>query len=745
MSPRSPADHAAPRGRLALVSLIATLAVAAPGCAGHGHVAPRTAATSRVHPLEVTDRTFAREAAALFLSREDSPARTNRLAGVVRFQLARAARLYEDGHDDAGLEAVEGAFYLIRSGELDPSMVEGRAPALLAAASAVARAGSEGRALALYEILDGMSLAPADRQEVRSHLQAMRTWMEATRGSGPLQAAGSAQRTAVLRALWEPRPATVEAARTALLEWMGRAIAASRERPPPSEDYDRDEGFEAYQAQRIGPALLTALYLRNGNPKGALDAMESPNIAPLVSARLHEALRRAAEDDDPLAWLGLFETFERSGAASADSGLDPEISQAAAWGAAVELCRKEPRTLRGVMPIVTLLARHGMGEVGPLLLAPVVEGAARAEVAAWALGYVLTALSGADRAGDFEAARRTFENARPLLDFIDKQEYAKDVAPSASRVRLAMGALEARAGELTAARALVSGAASREPTLPALELLFAIERQRGSAAEALAALSAIRKLATSASDPTTVADAHVNEFELLREAGRGDDARVALEQALRRALDARKMARTGSEHASAERVLARTLEHYGDLDGANRASERAYDAARSDLREVTATLLDAARRGLVRGQLRTARAAARHALEANLPGEDIVYVAIWLRLLERRATVPSDGTVEEALAKVEDSEGWPGKLRAWCLGRLTDEQLFAAARSRSERTEASFYAAMAAYAAGAQNAIARLTPIARGESIELVEVAIARDLTVPKGPELTVPKDVQLP
>lgn len=741
-----PRSHASRTGRTALLAALFPLLAAASGCAGHGLVPPQTAAHARVHPLDVTDRTFARDTAALFLAKESPVVRNNRLAGVVRYQLGRAAQLYDVGHDAAGLAAVEGALYLIRVGEFDPSMAEGRSAALFAAANAVSRAGSEGRALALYSILSTTTLGSAERQEVQSHLDAIKRWTETTRSKGPLQAAGSDQRIATMRALWEPRPDTLRTARAALLQWMERAIAFGKEQMPPTDELERDEAMEAFQAVRTGPAALTALYLRNGNPGGALEAMESPNIARFVDPRLHEALRRASEDDDPAAWMDLFSVFERASTGASELDLDPEVSQAAAWGAAVELCRLEPRAVRGVVPIATLLIRHGMGEVGPLLLFPVVQHTARADVASLALGYVLEALASADRVGDLEAARRTFENALPLLTFIEKQPFAKDVAPSASRVRLAMGALEARAGELSAARPLVVGAASREPTLPALELLAAIDRQQGSAASALTALSAVRKLATDASDPTAVADAYLNEFEILRDTARPDEARAAIEQALRRALDARKLARTGSEHAAAERVLARVLEQYGDLDGANRASERAYDAARNDLGQITATVLDAARRGLVRGQLRATRAAARHALEANIPGEDLVYVALWLRLLERRATVPSDGTVEEAFAKIDDSDGWAGKLRAWCLGRLSDEQLFGAARSRSQRTEASFYAAMAAYAAGARDALQRLSPIARGEAIELVEVTMARDLIAgQKSLDLKLPKDVQLP
>ena len=285
-----------------------------------------------------------------------------------------------------------------------------------------------------------------------------------------------------------------------------------------------------------------------------------------------------------------------------------------------------------------------------------------------------------------------------------------------------------------------------EPTLPALELLAAIDRQRGNATAALQSLDAASKIATELSDPSSVADARLAMFEVYQDLGDAVGAGRSLETALRRALDARQLAHTGAEQASAERVLARVLEEYGSLDASRRATLRAYDASRSDARQLTATVLEAARRGLTRGDLWSARDAARRAVGASLPSEDIVYVALWLRLLERHLGVPSDGTVEEALANIDDDAGWPAKLRAWLVGRLTDEQLFNTARGRIEQTEATFYAAMAAYAVNDARALERLERIAKSEAIQLVEVAIARDVVMDKK-RLTVklPTDVEIP
>jgi tetratricopeptide (TPR) repeat protein len=732
-------------GLLAHLAVISLLF--AQGCGAHasGKEPGTPAGQAQVHPVDVTDETFAPATAELLKKRDPSPARLNSLIGVVRYQLARGGALLESGHDENGLDAIEGALYLVRSGEFHPSMIEGRVPALAAAANAVARKGAEGRAVALYAMLARVLPKGPEKAEVEAHLAAIAAWEDKTRSKGALQAAGGDERSAMARALWEPSPETIRAARNAAIEWIDRAIRYSKEQTPPSDDFERDEAIEAYRAIRTGAMAIAAVYLRNGNPAGALEAMESPRVARVVSPHLHDALRRAAEEDDPEAWLELFSTFDRLGTADSDIVLESELAQAAAWGAAVELCRVEPGTMRGIMPIATLLMRHGMAEVTPVLLSPIVQKRAEPEVASWSLGYVLEALMADDVVGDIAAARRTFRQALPLLGFIEKSAVAKDVNPSVARVKYAMGALEARAGELLVARPLVETALKSEPTLPGYELIGAIDRQRGDNAAALGAYEAVAKMATESSDPGSVADARLTMFEIYRDQGNAVDASHALETALHRALDAQKMAHTAAEQASAERTLARVLERYGSLEGARRATSRAYEASRGDLRQMTATVLEAARRGLIRADLRATREAARHAIDANLASDDLVYVALWLRILEHKLGISSDGTVEEAFAKIDEEDGWAARLRAWGAGRLTDEQLLSAARSRVEQTEANFYVAMAAYAMNDARASERLERISKSEAIQLVEVGIARDLSEKKRLDLKLPTGVDVP
>lgn len=693
----------------------------------------------------MTDETFSAAAADVLRKREATPERLNALAGVVRYELTRGGMLLDNGHDEIGLDAVEGALYMVRSGEFHPSMIEGEVPALSAAANAVARKGAEGRALALYSMLERVLPPGPEKTEVEAHIAAIAAWEDKTRSKGALQSAGGDERSAMARSLWDPSPDTVKAARAAATEWIDRAIRFSKEQTPPSDDFERDEAIEAYRAIRTGAMAIAALYLRNGNPAGALEALESPRVSRVVSPHLHDALRRAAEDDDPEAWLELFSTYDRLGTSDSDIVLEPELAQAAAWGSAVELCRAEPGTMRGVMPIATLLMRHGMAEIAPVLFAPIVEKHPEVETASWALGYTLEALMAYDSIGDLAAARRTFRQAVPLLSFVAKSQVAKDVTPTVPRIEYAMGALEARAGELLAARPLVEAALKAEPTLPGLELMGAIDRQRGDEGAALKAFEAVAKIATESSDPGTVADARLTMFEIYQDLGNVQEASRSLETALHRALDAQKLAHTAPEQASAERILARVLERYGSAEGARRATQRAYEASRGDLRQMTATVLEAARRGLIRGDLPATREAARHAIDANLAPDDLVYVALWLRLLEHKLKVSSDGTVEEAFAKIDEEDGWAARLRSWGAGRLSDDQLLSAARSRVEQTEANFYVAMAEYAMNDARGAERLERVAKSEAIELVEVGIARDLSDKKRLDLKLPTGVDLP
>jgi tetratricopeptide (TPR) repeat protein len=365
-----------------------------------------------------------------------------------------------------------------------------------------------------------------------------------------------------------------------------------------------------------------------------------------------------------------------------------------------------------------------------------------------AIGFVMRAMSDEEDTGGLPAARATFDNAAPILELAKAPGMRGKLHPTPARLRFAMAATEVRHGELERARPLLLESLKDEPASDAFLLVVAIDRQRGKLKDALAYADKAVESARAANDLLTEADAQLIRFELFREMKDATEASRALEAALTRVLLAQKQGRTGAQQARAERLLARVLEYYGDQRATRRATERAFEAAGSDSRLLSATVMDAARRGLTLSDLKVARSAVERAVSAGMSGDDVVYPALWLQLLEKKLRVPGSSSVEDAFSAIGDGAGWPARLRAWATGRLNDAELLAAAKDRSQRTEAIFYAAMARHVQGSTaEAKAGFEQVVRSEAIDLVEVSIARDLLAsydtPQGFKL--PPNIVLP
>jgi hypothetical protein len=131
----------------------------------------------------------------------------------------------------------------------------------------------------------------------------------------------------------------------------------------------------------------------------------------------------------------------------------------------------------------------------------------------------------------------------------------------------------------------------------------------------------------------------------------------------------------------------------------------------------------------VKGDLKAARDGLARGLVAELETEDIVYYALWVRLLERQLRVPTDGTAERIFSGATDGGAWINKLAAFGAGTVKADELIASASSPAQRTEALFYAAMDRRAAGdAKGASDGLLEVMRAGGIDLMEVAIAREI-----------------
>jgi hypothetical protein len=714
------------------------------------HLSPAKSATASdatpIEAVDVNDDGFAAATVAVLQSKAESPRRLGLLVGVVQRQLERSTQYFEAGHDEMAVALLRGALYLLRSGELRAEMLAGRSAALSHGAAALAKLGNEGQAEALYSLLVDRLPPGPERKDAEEHLEALRRWQQDTRPPGSMQARAAAQQAALQQALLDPSAQALENARQESVHWAEQAMTFGAEQMAPQSLFEQDESLEAFRAIRTGPLTLVALYLRQGDAQGALSALDDENIARITAPSLHERVESAATENDPDAWAELFRLFE-SADGSDESGimLDPDLARAASWGAALELYRAEPRTFRAAMPLCSLLLAHGMSEVAPLILEQALEHSDQTREASWALRFVLESIRQDESLGDLAAARRTFAHAQTLIKLSEREVYGGRVTPSSGRLHYFMGAIEAGAGDLSRAQPEVERAVQLEPTADALRLLASIDRQRHDLKGALACLDRVVQITKGTGDAASQAESQLLRFEVQRELGDNAKAEESLESALMLGLSARSAAQTGTDLAVAERVLGRVLELYDERDAAGRAAKRAYEASRNDVRQMTETVLDSSRRALTLGDLRAARDSVRRAVSADLADEDTVYAALWLKLLEQRLRVSSDGTAEEALQKIDAPTGWVAKLAAWGRGRLSVQDLVKQAANPVERVEANFYAAMSG--PSDEHSLDRLKEVASSEAIQLVEVTIARDLLMnrTKLPKPKLPANVALP
>jgi len=661
------------------------------------------------------------------------------LAGVVSRQLAHASERFSVRQQDRGLASLSGAFLLVRSGEFRMEMVGGREQALSSALAVVAPRGDEGRTIAFLMMQNSLAQPGTQaRRNNEEHLAALKTWMHDTRGGTGLEALGNVQRVHAQRALVQPTPEAMTAARDATVRWIDQALRMNEERKVGSGRPRREDALEAFRAFRSGAEALAALYLRNGDAAGALAEIERTSARKVVPPSLYDRLDRAANGGDAAAWRELLawlwnpERKDSPGPSGADAdpdlAIDPSLLKAALFGTAVEAYRLDPTVPDVAIALATLLVQLGLPEAAPLVLADAAVPRPSAAVLSGALGLVLQTILREEDADDSATARRVYIATDPLLSVAARPEWKGKVEPGAARLKLTMGTIETRAGNLAAAKPLLESSAALEPSVDALATLAAIERQAGKPEAAIGFL--MRALATpeAKQNPLAAAETHLLIFEIQKDAGATDKANASLAAALGATLEGRKRAANPISKGRAERDLARVLFRFSDAAGTARATERAFVAAGQDKHELAATVLEAAQRAFLKKDVAAARAAVNRGLAGELPDDDLVYAALWLLFTEKDAKARSDGTAVRALASIKDDGRWPSRLTAWGLGRMKDTELVAGARTVGQKTEASFYTALARKIAGDGAADKALAEVAKSPAIDLVEVQLARDL-----------------
>jgi tetratricopeptide (TPR) repeat protein len=752
----------------AFTVLQTTLALAAVpfvvGCGARSGVRGPAMHAERVGPAtaEVSDDGFAAAVHDLLVSEPRSAERAVRLGAVESRQMARADARFRAHTPERGLAAVSGGLYLLHVGEAVPGLVGARgADALRAAARELASKGDEGRARALYDLL--LQVAPeAERADLHGHLDALTVWTRDAVAQGfefgPVASAGGLERVAAHRRLLEPSAEALNDAVGAASEWIRRAVVLrDKFRKTRTQPSPRIEGIEAWRALETGPVVLASLYLRDADAAGAVAALDRAQARDLLESERPQfaaALEAAAKEGtvdrciDLLHQLRPLAGHEPS-RDEEDFADDRDLFGAAAFSVASECYRLDPTVPEVALTLGVALEELGMAEATPAILADAVRTHPDAHVASEALALALDAIASEEDAGEADAARRAFHATQPLLAIASQKGLVGKVHPSAARVRAAMGELELREGKLDDARTLLKQSADEEKSGGVLLSLSRIEWRDGQTQGALEHLREALGTLDAGRDPALRGEILLTISDVTRDKGDVAAARTPLTEALKGLVQSRNGQEADARaRARVERVLARVLDRFGAVQPAQRALERAYAAAPGDKHQASQTIELLIGRAFVRGDLATAREGLQRALAADLDDDDLVYFALWVRLLERQLHAPREGAVDRVFASVSDDGRWVAALARFGEGKLKGDELIARAKNPIQKYEALFYAAMDHRAAGdTKGGDDLLRQVVAGTGLELLEVSLARDMLDPSKSQLggPLPPDVSIP
>lgn len=731
----SPYARAASRTLLAL-SLVSL------GCGGPSTPTKRPILASgeaAVRPVDVGDDDFSASLVRVLRDGSRSSERLGLLTGVVRRQLAHAQKRFVLGHAEEGTSSVLGALYLLRAGEGQASMIDDQGGrAIDGAIRFLGSRGDEGRTHALMRMraatLD--EKAPG-RAQLDEHLANLERWLSETHSGTAGERLGAEARYLVARSMVDASEDTVDAAAEAIAAWVGRGIEIDRAFRTLGRRPTRAEGMEAARSIETGAMMLAALYIRHGDAAKALSRLEGSDMRLVMDGQLRRALIVAAEDGDVRGWEMLAATFAHAGAPSDDEDggserLHPDLVEAAIWGSLLEAYRKDPTNMRIAAFLSERLVRLGMPEGAPAVLSGALGAAPNSGFVGEACSIVLEAMSVDADVGDYDAVRRTFRGAAPILAAADRPEIAQaGVEMVSGRVRHFMAVIEARSGNLVAARPLFLAAAKGNPSVAAWVRLARVDRQLSDSAAAFESIRQARTAPDARFSLADVCEANLMAFELHRDAGQEAEAKTALQEALSVAIAMQKQRGDAGTRARAETLLGRVYDAYGDTKAARQAHDRALSASAADRDVLGATVLQTVARALVRRDLDGGRAALKVGLEAEINQEDRIYAGLWLQLLQRQTRAPADDMITRALAITGDRDSWVVKLATWAMGKMTDDALIAAAQNTAQKVEAEFYTAMSRRVGGDPASDAVLRRVANSPVIDLIEVQLAKDLLAP--------------
>ena len=497
---------------------------------------------------------------------------------------------------------------------------------------------------------------------------------------------------------------------------------------------DSEEGLEAVRALETGTTVLVAIYLRHGDAPGALSALEKANLKDpqMTRPELLGALRAVVERPDSDRWLDLARML-RPGSPSGqgrgqeeDFGRDTDLLRAASFVAACEAYRLDSTSPEPAAFVAATLVEHGMGDAAPAVLSDAVKAQKDPRIVAVGLAITLQAMSRALDADEPDSARRAFVASAPLRTVADTVKGKNQVSPA--RLYALMGEIEIREGRLQDAKKLLDESMTRERSGAVLLNLARIDWHAGRTNEALERLKGALAAEDVTRDPALRAEVLLLMSDITREKGDTTAARKPLTDALKDLVNARS-ATEAEDRARVERLISRVLDRFGAAKSAEKALERALEAAPRDKRQAAATIGQIVGRAFVRGDLVAAREGLARGQASELSREDIVYDALWVRLLERQHRDANDPTAERILLGASEDPRWIGKIAAFGAGKLKAAELVAAAQTPTQKTEALFYEAIDRKVSGdAKGADEGLKQVISSPGLDLVEFSLAREL-----------------
>ncbi len=516
------------------------------------------------------------------------------------------------------------------------------------------------------------------KADVQGHLDALAAWTRDELKAGPATVAtGMVETAAVARSLLEPSEAAKADALKATVDWIAAAVDLQQRFRERRVRPSHEERGEAYRALQAGNVVLAEIYLRDADADGAMRALSRSPSPEGVRPELEHALAALGQSQTASEWLDLLHVLTRgtNDPAEEEDPLmeDRELTRAATFGVALEVYRLDPTQPEAAAIVAGVMQELGLSEASPTVLVDAARAHLDARTVSGALGIVLRAMSIELEANDIDAVRRTYAAAAPLLDLAGQKEIAKDLQPSAARVRAMMGQLELAQGALPAARALLSASASEERSGAAFLALARIDRHDEQIKAALEDLRWAREAPDTSKYPALRAEVLLMTSDLARDAGDTHGARTPLVDALVLLAKARTQG-SPEARARAEQVFSRVLDRFGAGEKARQALERAFEAAPHDKRQIAATLGQLVARAFIHKDLLAAHDGLARAVAAELGDEEVVYYALWVHLLEKQLKKPGDpahdALAASVFARIPDDGRWAGKLAAYGAGKL---------------------------------------------------------------------------